>query len=430
MIYIEQAKNFFVETINRFSHSDFVKKVFGTIVTKFFLIGLGLLVSVVISRILGPVGRGEYALALTVGAIGIQLLNFGLPASNIYYVAKDRTLLSTLVSNSIVVSFIFATVLVCICWGVFLICPAVAPISGILLLLSLIYVPLGLAYSLLQNLLLGIQEVRRYNLLEIAAKILGAGLLVLLIVVKIVNVETVFTTSIIVLCAGTAWILWWLKSHFDIIYSPSWVLFRQNLSYGIKPYVASLFALISTRADLILINSFRGPEFVGYYSIASTIADLPSMVIVTIGSILFPKLSFKDDVMEKLRATKQTAIYSCIIMTMIIIALELIGRYLITGLYGKAFLPAVPILQWLLLGLIPLPFTNAYAQLLAAEGNSFYYPVAWAVALMAKVLISYYLLASGALEYLGLGNFVVYVIVLVVTIKALEVKRGVTTRNG
>jgi O-antigen/teichoic acid export membrane protein len=91
----------------RLINSDFVRKVAETFGTRILLIGIGLVTSVIVARILGPDGRGLYAVAATIGAIGVQFGNLGLHASNTYYVARDRSLLPALVGNPLLIGFVF-----------------------------------------------------------------------------------------------------------------------------------------------------------------------------------------------------------------------------------------------------------------------------------------------------------------------------------
>ena len=60
-----------------------------TYATRILLIGIGLVSAVIVARLLGPQGRGIYAVAAATGALGVQFGNLGLHTSNIYFVARD-----------------------------------------------------------------------------------------------------------------------------------------------------------------------------------------------------------------------------------------------------------------------------------------------------------------------------------------------------
>jgi len=71
--------------------------------TRLFVVTLTFATAVVIARDLGPAGRGFYAVAIAVGAIGVQLSNLGLHLSNTYHVAKNQALLPALIGNTLAV---------------------------------------------------------------------------------------------------------------------------------------------------------------------------------------------------------------------------------------------------------------------------------------------------------------------------------------
>ena len=50
--------------------SDFIRKVMETYATRILLIGIGLVSAVIVARLLGPQGRGIYAVAAATGALG------------------------------------------------------------------------------------------------------------------------------------------------------------------------------------------------------------------------------------------------------------------------------------------------------------------------------------------------------------------------
>src|SRR5260370_8246988 len=81
------------------------RSVLETYATRVLVLAVTFATAVVIARELGPTGRGFYAVAATLGAIGIQFGNLGLHASNIYHVAKDRALLPALIGNTLAVVF-------------------------------------------------------------------------------------------------------------------------------------------------------------------------------------------------------------------------------------------------------------------------------------------------------------------------------------
>jgi len=331
--------------------SDFIRKVSGTFATRALLIGIGLITTVIVARVLGPEGRGLYAVALAISTIGVQFGNLGLHASNTYYVAKNPELLPALIGNTLVISFGVGTLIGVLIWLTFFLWPNLAPLNKFLLILSLVWIPFGLAYLLIQNLLLGIGNVRAFNLIELFSKLLGIALIGLVLLSDKITVERVFLASFFTLVISFVWALWQLESKAGAFPLPSFSLFKENIFYGLKAYLAAFFAFIVLKVDLLMIQYLLGKEQAGYYSIAVTMADMVISLPVVIGTILFPKLSAMSDQCNKWEFTKKMAKMVTGIMIIVTTSAVLLGKPVVQFLFGNDFAPAVPAFNWLLPGI-------------------------------------------------------------------------------
>ena len=75
-------------------HSPFVARVAGVFATRVSQFGLGLAVSLALARLLGPGGRGQYAVAILVPGTLYAIATFGLPSSTTFYSGRGRSLRS------------------------------------------------------------------------------------------------------------------------------------------------------------------------------------------------------------------------------------------------------------------------------------------------------------------------------------------------
>ena len=269
--------------------SDFARKVIETLLTRVMLIAIGLVTSVIVARILGPEGRGIYAVACTAGALVVQFGNMGLHASNSYYISRNRKLLLPLLSNTVFVALIVGCSLPALAIVGFSLYPNLAPVEGPLLVLVLVWVPFGLGYLLLQNLLIGIQDIRAYNIIEVGNRILSVLLMSVLISIKWVTVESVYMAGFIALIVSIVWVFFKLRVSIFSFPAPSFPLFLENIRYGIKAYLAALFAYIMFRIDLIMVKYILGAVQAGYYSVAVSVADMVYMLPAVVGTIIFPE---------------------------------------------------------------------------------------------------------------------------------------------
>lgn len=415
--------------LNKLYASDFVKKVVETFGTRVLLIIIGLATSVIIARILGPEGRGICAIATTIAAISMQFGNLGLHSSNTYYISKDNDLLPKLLGNSLFISLGLGSVIVFILGIIFYLLPSIVPIHGLILNLALLSVPIGISYLLLQNLLIGLDLIRDYNKIELISKIASMCILFIVILSQAVTPETVFLSGVIISIATLLWVLKKIFNNLATYPTTDYTLFKNNLFYGLKSYFACLFATIVSRVDILLISNFVGLKQAGIYAIASTIADMVSLIPTTVGGLLFPKLSAQKDFITKQKYTLKIGIILTIIMLIVVLFMCSISNFVINLFYGKEFINAANIFFWLAIGLLPLSFCNAYAQLLASIGNSYLYSLTWAICLGVKFCISFWIINNIGYEKIGISNFAITLIIFISTTLIIR-RKNVKAFNG
>lgn len=396
--------------------SDFARNVFETFGARLFLLALGLVTGVLITRALGPEGRGLYATAAAIGAIGVQFGNLGLHASNTYYVAQNRGLLPQLLGNTLVVSIAFGGTALALAWLVFQAWPALAPLHGWLLLLALVWIPLGLAYLLLQNLLLGVQAVRAYNTIELSTRIMAVGLLAWIIWRQAVTPERVVGVSLVTFAVGILLVGGRLRTQLTAAPSWSWPLFQQGLHYGFKAYLAAFFAYLVLRVDLLMVKQILGAEQAGYYSLAANMADLMGLLPTSIGALLFPKLAAMPDLAERWRIVRQIALGLGGLMSGVVLVAGVFAQPVIDFLYGASFLPAAPAFVWLTPAIVVLAVNTIFMNYFAASGMPWIAVYAPALAAGVNVALNWWLLPQLGIRAASLSSVIAYSLMLLCSI--------------
>jgi len=370
--------------------SDLVQKVTGTLAARMGLIVIGMASTVLISRILGPAGRGLFAAATAFAAVFIQFGNLGLHTSNTFYVAKDRRILPTLVGNSLATSFLLVGSLALGAWAVFRVKPEWAPVGGGLLTLAMISIPFGLSSQLLQNLLIGIQEIRIYNVIELGSKVVVVAALLGLVALGRVDATTVYTVSVAGFVLTLFWVLAELRKRYSGRISVSLPLFRLHLGYGLKVYFSSLFSFLVLRVDLLMVQYMRGAEQTGYYSVAVNMTDLIYQVPVITAAMIFPKLAALPDDLSRIRySAKVTRVILFLMLGMCLVA-SLAAGPIIRLLFGAAFAPSVGGFLWLMPGIFFLGIQTVSGQLLGTIGFPIEVVWTWAAACLLNVLLNFW----------------------------------------
>lgn len=396
--------------------SDFIRKVVETFTTKVLLIGIGLVMAVLVARILGPEGRGLYAVAVVIGVIGVQFGNFGLHASNTYFVAKNRNLLPVLLGNSLFASFIFGGLSATIAWIIFFLFPNIAPLHGVLLILALLWIPLGLAYLLLQNILLGIHEVRAYNKIELTAQIVAVILIGIVIALRAATVELIFAVGLVILAISILWAFRRIKSHATQRPRISLSLFKENIQYGVRAYFSAFFSFLILRLDLLMVKYMLDAEQAGYYSIATSLAEMILLLPSVTASLLFPRLAEMADSRGKWLFTNKIAQYVGLISLATVILAGALAKPMVRLLFGAAFLPAMPAFLWLLPGIYLLSISIIYSHYLASIGMPLITAYSPGVAVILNIFLNIKMIPIFGIVGASISSSICYALMLFMTV--------------
>jgi O-antigen/teichoic acid export membrane protein len=391
--------------------SDFLRKVGETFATRIGLLLIGLMISIAVTRILGPEGRGRYAVAAALSSLIIQFGNFGLHTSNTYSVARDPKLLGPLLGNALTLSCVVGAASALLAELILTFWPSLVEIRGALLTLTLLSVPLGLGQMLTHNLLVGLHELRAYNKLELAASIITAALIGCIILLRLVTVETVFLTGL----AGTGisflWSVLRLRALLTTPIRISPALFSQNLRYGMKAYLVCLFGFVLLRIDVFMVQYILGEAQTGYYSVATALADLLYLLPSVIGMVLFPKLSANPVRSERWRLTRRVTFTVVAFMITFSVLAALFSRLVIRLVLGEVFLPAAAPFVVLSVAMVFYGGNTPVSNYLASEGFPAIAIYVWVVAAIVNIGLNVVLIPAYGIQGAAAASLVGYGIV-------------------
>ncbi len=348
--------------------SNLVRNVIETYATRIVLMGLSLITTIVVARLLGPGGRGLYAVAAVTGAVGVQLGNLGLHTANVHFAARDPQFLPGLFGNTLVVGFGVGGLVSAALAIVAITLPQVIPLHGLLLLLTLVGIPLGLAYLLIQDLMLGLHDVRGYNLVEVANKSVPVALMGCIVLAQQVSVASLFATTLVALFVSSVWSVRRLQPKLQDWPMPSLTLFYETIHYALRVYLVALFAFMVLRADLFMVQKILGAEEAGYYSIASSMADVVGALAVVVGTILLPRLSSLSDVEAKLRLTYRAMWGIGTVLLPLLLVACVLAKPAVRLLFGNVFQPSAMAFVLLAPGMLFVGMQAVVMQFLNSVG--------------------------------------------------------------
>lgn len=147
--------------------------------------------------------------------------------------------------------------------------------------------------------------------------------------------------------------------------------FRDLRTFGLKGYLANLLQFFNYRLDSLIVNALAGVASVGVYSIAVAMAEVIWYVAGAFGTVMFPHISAAD----RKDADRVTPIVSRNVwfITLVgVVAMALLGRWIIGLVFGPALLGAATPLLLLLPGILALSGAKILTSYLSGIGRPVY----------------------------------------------------------
>jgi O-antigen/teichoic acid export membrane protein len=330
--------------------------------------------AVIIARVYGPEGNGQFTVALLFPMVLITFLNLGIGSANIYHIGSGKVGLSTALRTSARLWLVLGatgTVIgaVSIHFGAAELLPGV---DVNLLWWSLGVFPVTLAQSYLISILQGLQRFRQFNIVLLVQPVVTLMLVAVITVADISGIEYVVATYITGLVAAIVVSMYYLASCkiTGDEKSDEAGYFSSAISYGYKSNLSNILAYVNYKADIFLVNLLVGTSAAGIYIIAVQLAERLWMLSQSVSIILFPRLSQLDSDEEKRREITPIICRWVITLTFVGgVLLGVISFPLISILFGDAYLEAVEPLLFLLPGILAGSGTRILANDIAARGR-------------------------------------------------------------
>jgi O-antigen/teichoic acid export membrane protein len=401
--------------------SGFIRQVGETYATQVFVVALGFVNSILVTRLLGPEGRGLFAAAYAFSAVGVQLGNLGLHSWNTYHVAREPRSLPVLIGNSLAVCAACGLAALFVL-ALFQAQPSMAPVSGVLLVLALVGVPFTLANLLFQNLLIGTQRIHAYNVIDLATRVLAVVLVASTAPLGLVSPEMVFGLVLASVGLSAGWCFADLRVGLSGPITWSVAALKNGLGYGVRAYLGSLFAFLVLKSDVLMVKYLRGAAETGYYAIAVGLADILMMLPSVVGTVLFPRLAAAPDVASKWALARRVLAWMVPATPVVLVATLIAARPLIVLAYGPAFAPSLPAVSWLLPGIGCLAINTVLMNLFASCGMPLVVTLSPLAALVVNIAVNLVLVPKVGFVGAAASSTLAYALMLVVSLLYLRLR--------
>jgi O-antigen/teichoic acid export membrane protein len=313
--------------------------------TQVFGAGIGIVNGILLARLLGPAGKGDYYLLVLVPATAMVLLQLGLPQAFNFFSARGQTI--GLVRRALMLTGALTGVAVI---GVAILFPVLhasvfGGMSVDLIVLAFVAFPLALYATFTTGIVMGRQGVRWYAGVNIAYPIATTVLLILVLGVIAPSVDGAIVVYLVASAIQAAGFALGAVAVTRPVAEPESAGYRDLFGYGLRFYPGSLAGFFSFRVDVyviaLLIADPSAP--LGYYSMAVGLAEMVFFFPKAVSTLFFPHVagSPRED------SDRQVAQVSRVTL-------------IVTGAFAIVLIPS----SWMMISLVLPAFVPSFASLL------------------------------------------------------------------
>ncbi len=400
-----------------------------TLSTKIATFILSAVTTIIIARILGPAGKGVWAILFLIPNIIAMIFCLGLNISNVYLLGTKRYPAPQILSNALVVAAMMSLVSI----GLFLLffdplfswlpkqANGLRPIWVKIMLFS---VPLLLLISYLSSILQGRREITKVNFVNLVQMSLSFATVFLFVLVLRKAIGGLIA-SYLIFNIGTAALAVSLVLRLTGRLSFGWnaQLLKDSISIGTKGYLGHILQFLNYRLDMFLVYYFLGPREVGYYSIAVGLTEMLWYVSQSVSVPFFPRVS---SIGEERSASLTPAVSRMTLLMTLgpAVLLLLLGRGIVSLLYGGTFLPAVPAIYILLPGVVVLASWRIVVHYFLGSGRPLVFTRISLICLVLNVFLNILLIPRLGIKGAALATTVSYSLASYLIFRAFASETG------
>ncbi|HEY1162771.1 MAG TPA: polysaccharide biosynthesis C-terminal domain-containing protein [Candidatus Dormibacteraeota bacterium] len=396
-----------------------------TILVQVFQLATLVAITILVTRVTGAHGRGVYTLVVSVAGLSAMVTGFGISWAGIYYIGKRQFPLADVVSTLLTVSSVAAGVTMAILAAAYVLFRPtyfheMTPTQAVIMVTLTAFFQLATTTS---SIVLGLNRPFEYaglNAIQVVAALVIQVILALAGSLTATSALVALTVGVmmsvvlgLVLVAREAPIRFGFDSR----------ILRSFLSFGIRGYAANLMMTVSYRLDALIVNGLSGVVSLGYYSVATAIAEGLWYGANGLALVLFPHISS----LEKKEADRITPVVcrNAIFFTLIgAVVMFVISRQLILTIFGPAMIPAVQPLWLLLPGIVTLTVAKIITSYLSGIGKPIYSTYLAAGSMILTVALDLLLIPRYGISGAAAASSIVYTCTAAASVWMFKLESG------
>ncbi len=388
---------------------NFLRKSSITLLSRAGIFICGFISQALISRLLGPGGKGAFAVLTLMTSLVAQLASLGLHNAHIYLIGRKQADLKSAAENALTFSLGLGSFLLAFYWlGRHWIAPlifkGIAP--EITAWVSFTF-PLHLVFLSFNYLALAHDDIVGFNLSNLGRSVYLLLGLLLLVPWRAIDLRTanLVWVSTNILLALQSWWLIFRRQRFGLRWHPQ--LFRASIKFGLQSHAGTIFYLLGWRLDFLLCNIYLDTAAVGYYSVAVLLGEALWFLPQTLAVVLLPEVS-RHEHDRAVQLTSQVCRLTLMSAALGAALLIAIAPLLVRKVFGENFLPALLPLWLLLPGMLFESGTRILSSFMVGRGRPLISTYSASLVFFSNLLINLWLIPRYGISGAAVASSISY----------------------
>lgn len=315
--------------------------------TSVIITTLGFINSIIITRYLGPDGRGKYSVISYVIVFFALILGEGIRRFNTIIIGKDQKSFIGLVKFNLVFLIVLSVLLLSLDTFGSNLLTNFLKLDKSLLSLTLATSFFFIIWQIFQAIFLGFSSIIKYNLVQIS--LIGFFLLFNFIGIYLFQIGLIeiivnqLFASFLAILLGLIGIKEYIKKSYEKIR----INFIKSLPVISKSTLSAVFIYIILKSDVFIINYFLGSYNAGIYSIGIICSDLFQKLPNVIGPLVLSR-TVNDPSNDNFYKVARLVRVTIVLNILLILILVTFGKIIINFLFTEQFEPAYNIILLLI----------------------------------------------------------------------------------
>jgi O-antigen/teichoic acid export membrane protein len=379
---------------------------------------MAFLVAIVLARGLGPEARGDYALFILSATLAASLGTLGVGLGSTYYVSKGRHEIPVLLGNSHSLVLVTGVVVAAVLAGIGLGLEPNAFVQGRSFWLYAFAIPIVLEFLLVTAILVGSERFLPLNLSLLSQTLvlmIGATILWIGGWMSIFSVLSVWVLSygVAVFLAIASVGLSQLSLRRAM--RPDISVLRAQVRFGLPGQAGNTLTRLNYRMDQYIVRAFRSRADVGFYAVATGLAEAVWWISNAVSMALLPRLTRLRT--ERAGEVTPIACRNTLLASLVAgIGLAAAAPVVVEPLFGTEFGPAVRPIFWLLPGVIALSGTKVLASYFFSQARLTVVSITALISLAATVAFDFLLIPRFGISGAAAASSIAYTVSFVVAL--------------